>query len=104
MKTRIRIQTKYQARQSHRTWNPKRRNRGRKAHGLMGSALAGFWLLSVVTGASGQGVPLGAAQNIAIASYAGVTNTGASTVHGNIALSPLTTITGPVGTLQLHLQ
>jgi len=72
----------------------KRNRPARKPHGLIGSALAGLGLLSLVTGATGQGVPLGAAQNVAIASYAGVTNTGPSIVNGNIALSPLITITG----------
>ena len=94
MKTRIRFQTKYQARQNDITANPQRNHPGRKSHGLVGSALAGLGLLCVATGASGQGVPLGAARNFTVASYAGVTNSGPSIVTGNLALSPLTTTTG----------
>lgn len=80
--------------------SPERNPGARKPHGLIGPALAGLGLLSIVTCASGQGVPLGAAQNVAIASAAGVTNTGPSSINGNITLSPLTSITGfPPGTL-----
>ncbi len=83
MKTRIRFQTKFQARLSTR-----------RQHALLGSTLAGLSLLCFITSATGQGVPLGAAQNFAIATYAGVTNSGPSLVAGNVALSPLTAITG----------
>ena len=100
MKTRICILSRYQARQSIAIAGPKRNRRDRNPHGLIGSAVAGLGLFSIVAGASGQGVPLGAAQNVAIASAAGVTNTGPSMINGNMALSPLTTITGfPPGTV-----
>ena len=65
----------------------------------LGSAMAGLSLLCISGSAQGQSVPLGEAQNFAIVSSAGVTNSGGTIVGGNIALSPLITITGfPPGT------
>ncbi|OYV06823.1 MAG: hypothetical protein CFE26_04215 [Verrucomicrobiales bacterium VVV1] len=62
--------------------------------GLIGSAMAGLALITISMNASGQAVPLGSASGFAVISSQGVTNSGASNVTGNIALSPLTTITG----------
>lgn len=64
--------------------------------------MAGLGLIVFSCGANGQAVSLGQAGNFAIVSAAGVTNDGFTIVDGNIALSPLTTITGftfsdPVG-------
>lgn len=94
MKQRFLFQSRYQVLSRGVTAKSPRNNRARKPHQFIGSALAGLALLLVSTGANGQAVPLGAAQNVAIVSAAGVTNTGPSTINGNITLSPLTTITG----------
>lgn len=56
--------------------------------------MAGLGLIIFSGGANGQAVSLGEASNFAILSAAGVTNDGFTIVDGNIALSPLTTITG----------
>lgn len=56
--------------------------------------MAGFVILMGADAAHGQAVPFGEAQNFTIVSYAGITNSGPSAVTGNIALSPLTTVTG----------
>ena len=57
--------------------------------------MAGLGLMVFSCGANGQAVPLGGAEDFAIISYAGVTNTGLLTiVNGNIALTPTTAITG----------
>lgn len=56
--------------------------------------MAGAVILCASNAVNGQAVPLGAAQNFAIISYAGVTNSGPTTITGDIALSPLTTING----------
>lgn len=61
---------------------------------ILGTAVAGFASMADPSMAYGQAVPLGEAQNFTIVSHAGVTNSGPSIVSGNIALSPLTTITG----------
>ena len=50
--------------------------------------------LAVATGVKGQSVSLGEAEQFTIVSSQGVTNSGASIITGDIALSPLTTITG----------
>ncbi len=70
------------------------RNAAIRPHMLLGAALAGFNWVAAVSDSKGQGVPLGEAQNYSIISYAGVTNSGLTTINGNIALSPLNTITG----------
>lgn len=62
--------------------------------GTYGSAMGGLGLIVFSCGASGQAVSLGEAGNFAIVSSQGVTNSGPSIVNGDIALSPLTTITG----------
>ncbi len=62
--------------------------------GAFSSAMAGLGLIVFSCQASGQAVPLGEAGNFAVVSAAGVTNDGFTIVNGNIALSPLTTITG----------
>lgn len=57
--------------------------------------MAGLGVIFFSSGASGQAVSLGEAENFAIISYAGVTNTDLFTiVNGNIALTPTPTITG----------
>jgi type VI secretion system secreted protein VgrG len=58
------------------------------------SAIAVLGLMTLSPGAKGQVITLGTAQNFTIVSSQGVTNSGSSTISGNIALSPLTTITG----------
>jgi hypothetical protein len=58
------------------------------------SAIAVLGLLAVSIGANGQNVSLGAAENFTIVSSQGVTNSGPTVITGNIALSPLTSITG----------
>ena len=74
---------------------PKQKNRSGKPSALFVSAIAVVGLLAVSTGANGQAAPdLGAAANFEIISSQGVTNSGPTVVLGNIALSPLTTITG----------
>lgn len=59
-----------------------------------GSALAGLGLMALSNGAYGQAVSLGEAGNFAIVSSQGVTSSGFTVIDGNMALSPLTTITG----------
>ena len=66
------------------------------------SAIAVLSLLAIAPGVKGQAVSLGAAENFTIVSSQGVTNSGPTVITGNIALSPLTSITGftfstPVG-------
>lgn len=56
--------------------------------------MAGLGMVALSSGANAQAVPLGEAGKFAIVSSQGVTNSGPSVVDGNIALSPLTTITG----------
>jgi outer membrane autotransporter protein len=56
--------------------------------------MTGLGLMVLSSGASGQAVSLGEAGNFTIVSSQGVTNSGPSIIDGNIALSPLTTITG----------
>ena len=58
------------------------------------SAIAVLSLLAIAPGAKGQPVSLGAAQDFTIVSAAGITNSGLTVITGNIALRPLTTITG----------
>ncbi len=71
------------------------KSRRRNTLGLpFGSAMAGLGLMVFSCAANGQAVSLGEAGNFAIVSSQGVTNDGFSIVNGNIALSPLTTITG----------
>ena len=60
----------------------------------MGSAMVGLGLMFFSSGANGQAVSLGEAGNFIIVSSQGVTNAGPTIVNGNIALSPLTTLTG----------
>ena len=61
---------------------------------LIASAIAVLGLLAVSTGAKGQTVSLGSAQDFTIVSAAGMTNSGPTVISGNIALSPGTSITG----------
>jgi len=61
---------------------------------VTGAALAGLGVVFFTAVAQAQVVPLGAAEDFAIISYAGVTNSGLTIINGNIALTPLTTITG----------
>ncbi|MEI6351507.1 MAG: ice-binding family protein [Verrucomicrobiota bacterium] len=69
---------------------------------IIETAIAVLSLLAIAPGAKGQAVSLGAAENFTIVSSQGVTNSGPTVITGNIALSPLTSITGftfstPVG-------
>ncbi len=61
-------------------------------------AIAIVGLLASATGAKaidpGQGGFWGAAEDFTVISYAGVTNTGNSVIHGNVALTPTPAITG----------
>ena len=59
-----------------------------------GSAMVGLGLMFFSNGANGQAVSLGEAGSFTIVSSQGVTNAGPTIIDGNIALSPLTTITG----------
>ena len=56
--------------------------------------MAGLGLIVFSNTTHGQAVSLGEAGNFTIVSSQGVTNTGPTIINGNIALSPLTTITG----------
>jgi outer membrane autotransporter protein len=60
---------------------------------LIAPVMACVAFLSLPTGAKAQ-VSLGEAQNFTVISAAGVTNSGPTIIIGNVALSPLTTITG----------
>jgi outer membrane autotransporter protein len=66
----------------------------RKSILLMGTALAGLGVSLFASSAYAQVVPLGTAEDFAIISAAGVTNTGNTIVNGNIALSPNESLTG----------
>lgn len=50
--------------------------------------------MAVSPGARGQTISLGAAQDFTIVSSAGITNSGLTVITGDVALSPITTITG----------
>lgn len=65
-----------------------------KYRSMISSAMVGTVIFAATHAANAQAVPLGAAQNFAIVSYAGVTNSGLTTITGDIGLSPLTSITG----------
>ena len=65
-----------------------------KPNRCIASAIAAIGLLAVAPGAMGQAVSLGTAENFTIISSQGVTNSGPTVITGNIALSPLPTITG----------
>ena len=71
-----------------------RKSRSEKSKALIASALAVSGLFAASTSANAQAVSLGAAQNFTIVSSQGVTNSGPTVITGNIALSPLNTITG----------
>lgn len=58
------------------------------------SAIAVIGLLAVSTGANGQNISLGSAETFAIVSAAGITNSGITVITGDVAISPLATITG----------
>ena len=73
------------------TPNPRRSAR---PHILIGSVLAGCSWLAAASAAIGQAVSLGVADNFPVVSSRGVTSAGFTVVNGNVALSPLTTITG----------
>jgi outer membrane autotransporter protein len=66
-----------------------------KSNALMALTIGLFGLLAVSGRAKGQTAPsLGAAQDFAIISSQGVTNSGDTVITGDIALDPLTSITG----------
>jgi|GEM_PF-820728 len=66
-----------------------------KPSALSIAAIAFFSLCVISTAAKAQTIPnLGAADDFAIISSQGVTNSGFTIINGNVALSPLTTITG----------
>ncbi len=60
----------------------------------LSAAVAGLGWLFVSSSSYGQEISLGVAENFTIISSQGVTSSGPTIIHGNIALSPLTTITG----------
>lgn len=64
------------------------------ARAVIGSAMTGLGLMFISSGAYGQAVSLGAAESFTIVSSQGLTNNGLTVINGNVALSPLTTITG----------
>ena len=65
------------------------------SNGFMAPAIGLFGLLAFSAGAKGQTAPsLGAAQGFAIISSQGVTNSGLTSITGDVALSPIPTITG----------
>lgn len=66
----------------------------RKNHRLIGSAMAGLTLMVVSGSLHAQAVSLGAAENFTIVTSQGLTNNGLTVITGNVALSPLTTISG----------
>jgi type VI secretion system secreted protein VgrG len=61
---------------------------------LIASAVAVSTLLAMAISAKGQAVSLGSAANFAIISSQGISSSGTTVITGNIALSPLTSITG----------
>ncbi|XHR28337.1 MAG: ice-binding family protein [Chthoniobacteraceae bacterium] len=69
-----------------------------KLGALITFAMAVLGLLVGSTGAQaidpGEAGFWGGAENFTVISYAGVTNTGTSVIHGNVALTPNTSITG----------
>jgi len=84
----------HQQRSSDIAEKPKAGNRSKRLNEIIASAIAILSLLTVSTDAQGQAVSLGAAENFTIVSSQGVTNSGLTVITGNVALSPLTTITG----------
>jgi len=95
MKRRTLIQTTKQLRYStqHAGTTSKSRRRNPMVRPF-GSAMVGLGMIVFSCAANGQAVSLGEAGNFAIVSSQGVTNSGFSIVNGNIALSPIPTITG----------
>lgn len=72
----------------------KAKNRAMNSKAIIVSAIVFLSLLTISTSAQGQTFSLGAAQDFAVVSSQGITNSGATVITGNVALSPLTTITG----------
>lgn len=90
MKTRILIDHSTPVANPSRSAHPG----SRKNHQLAGFAMAGLTLIVVSGSLHAQAVSLGAAENFTIVTGQGLTNNGLTVITGNVALSPLTTISG----------
>jgi hypothetical protein len=81
-----------------------RRSRGNAMPAMIGLLLLTlFFALTLASsaGAAASAVPLGAADGFAVLAGSGITNTGATTVNGDIGTFPTTTITG-IGTMTVN--
>jgi hypothetical protein len=70
------------------------KNHARWSAAACAAALIVFGLLATSSSAAASVIPLGAAENVAILGGSTVTNTGPTTVTGNVALSPGVSVTG----------
>ncbi len=83
--------------------------RGKRSRSKTTPTLIGLLLLTLFfavtlassAGAAATGVPLGTADGFAVLAGSGITNTGATTVNGDIGTFPTTTITG-IGTMTVN--
>ncbi len=81
-----------------------RRLRSKTTPTLIGLLLLALFFavtLASSAGAAATGVPLGTADGFAVLAGSGITNTGATTVNGDIGTFPTTTITG-IGTMTVN--